>query len=154
MRVAREPVFVLSGTDPRGSPRARRRGPVWSCGCRERGESPTIPRRFTSSPACARRRLRRLKDHGVELAVTLADDVRLAGRGVLAPATPLPAPTVAGTIAYAQTDVQFAGERPYTDISTVNTDGSGRKRLTDAPAGRIIPAGPRTGARSPAPSGG
>ena len=46
------------------------------------------------------------------------------------PATPLPAPTVAGTIAYAQTDVQFAGERPYTDISTVNTDGSGRKRLT------------------------
>jgi hypothetical protein len=52
------------------------------------------------------------------------------------PATPLPAPTVAGTIAFAQVRralLEVAGREPNSDICVINTDGSGLKRLTNAP---------------------
>ena len=48
------------------------------------------------------------------------------------PATPLPAPTVAGTIAFVKTVNLSADAVPQTDIYVVKTDGSGLKRLTDA----------------------
>jgi TolB protein len=48
------------------------------------------------------------------------------------PATPLPAPTVAGTIAFVKTVNVSAGAASQTDIYVVKTDGSGLVRLTDA----------------------
>ncbi|MCX6374168.1 MAG: hypothetical protein NTX16_14060 [Actinobacteria bacterium] len=46
-------------------------------------------------------------------------------------ATPLPAPTVAGTIAFVKMLKPATGYN--SDIYVVNTDGAGLKRLTDDP---------------------
>ena len=48
------------------------------------------------------------------------------------PATPLPTPTVAGTIAFVKTVNVSAGAEKQTDVYVVKTDGGGLKRLTDA----------------------
>ena len=56
------------------------------------------------------------------------------------PATPLPTPTVAGTVAFAKSITPiFRKKQPNTDIYIVNTDGSGLKRLTDAPGWEDTP---------------
>jgi Tol biopolymer transport system component len=54
------------------------------------------------------------------------------------PATPLPTPTVAGTIVYSKALEPTGIQR--TDLYIVNTDGSGLRRLTDAPATEDHPA--------------
>jgi dipeptidyl aminopeptidase/acylaminoacyl peptidase len=54
------------------------------------------------------------------------------------PTTPLPTPTVAGTIVFSK--ALKPAEIQRSDLYIVNTDGSGRRRLTDAPAMEEHPA--------------
>jgi Tol biopolymer transport system component len=64
------------------------------------------------------------------------------------PATPLPTPTVAGAVAFAKSITPiFEKKQPNTDIYVVNTDGSGLKRLTDAPGWEDMPSWSPDGSR-------